>query len=51
MIEIDSDVCVGCRLCIKYCPRDALPDKVEERCNKCRLCELICPHNAITVID
>lgn len=62
-IEVDEDLCKGCRLCEIYCPQDVFersdelnkkgifpPVPVnEEKCVECRLCELICPEFAISV--
>jgi 2-oxoglutarate ferredoxin oxidoreductase subunit delta len=64
-ILIDERWCKGCKLCIIYCPTQALhiterftqrgihpPElALAERCNGCRLCELICPDFAITVME
>jgi len=62
-IEINSDWCKGCYLCVNACPRAVLtidegrwvrghhPVKVQavERCTVCRMCELLCPDLAIEV--
>ncbi len=63
MINIVSNLCKGCDICIITCPKDVfekskeknskdvyLPfPKNEEKCNVCGLCELSCPDQAIVV--
>jgi len=52
---INKTWCKGCRICVAFCPNDALGmdamDKAElaypEKCNGCGLCELRCPDLAI----
>lgn len=46
--------CVGCRDCVKICPKNAIrfhAGKAEinpEKCINCRLCQAICSYGAIT---
>ncbi len=52
--SIDSDKCVGCTICVKNCPVDAITGKVKEPhtidqeiCVKCGKCITSCNFNAI----
>jgi 2-oxoglutarate ferredoxin oxidoreductase subunit delta len=63
MIQIDEDLCKGCRICSAFCPTRVLEDSTrinrlgyyvplvakEEACHGCRLCELLCPEFAILI--
>lgn len=65
MIEIDIELCKGCELCVRYCPKEVLvmsrklnrkgyyPPEVADgkwqECMGCRYCELICPEFSISV--
>ncbi len=53
---INPDTCIGCHLCAKNCPADAitgLPRKphtvLPEKCIKCGMCMARCKFNAISV--
>ncbi len=62
-IAYDRDACIGCRMCIKVCPANAIeyvppPDggprggKVKfymSRCTFCALCTEICPKHCISM--
>ncbi|SFE07773.1 4Fe-4S dicluster domain-containing protein [Thermophagus xiamenensis] len=62
-IEVDTEKCKGCSLCVVACPTDviALSDKVNgkgynyaymsnpEACTGCTNCALVCPDSCITV--
>lgn len=51
-MEIDSEVCVQCGLCVRYCPVKAISvfDKVridQEKCQQCWSCYNHCPNKAV----
>ena len=54
---IDEKQCIGCTLCIKACPVDAIigaPKKlhfiIEDRCTGCDLCVIPCPVDCIEMV-
>ena len=55
-MEIDSDVCVGCGICVPYCPMTAISLNNGlaiidlEKCVECGTCKRVvdCPTDAIT---
>ena len=54
---IDPDKCIGCTLCAKRCPAEAVvgekkqPHKIiQERCVTCGACYLACPKDAISAL-
>ncbi|MDR2010558.1 MAG: 4Fe-4S binding protein [Bacteroidales bacterium] len=54
--SINVDNCVGCSICSKRCPSDAVIGSqrtahfiIQERCIKCGICESVCKFNAIIV--
>jgi NAD-dependent dihydropyrimidine dehydrogenase PreA subunit len=51
MITIDDDQCVGCSLCVPYCPEVALTCygrvEVNEDCTDCLTCIDYCPVDAL----
>jgi len=62
-IEVDSELCKGCRLCIGTCPQKIirigeksnskgykyLEQFDASKCTACKLCALMCPEAAISV--
>ena len=58
MAVIDEAWCIGCTLCIKVCPTDAIfgsnkrmHSVIEPYCTGCELCLPVCPVDCITLED
>ncbi len=54
--QIDLDKCIGCTLCAKKCPSDAIVGKVktphfiiEDKCIKCGECYSVCKFDAVKI--
>jgi len=55
---IDEDICIGCVMCIKACPTDAILGSakvmhtvIERDCTGCELCLEPCPVDCIEMVD
>ena len=58
LARIDEDWCIGCTLCIKACPVDAILGSnkqmhvvLDAPCNGCELCVPVCPVDCIAMLD
>jgi Na+-translocating ferredoxin:NAD+ oxidoreductase RNF subunit RnfB len=56
MFKIDKEKCIGCAICIDYCPIGAIimkDDKAEinNQCTDCGDCVQACPQGAISPIN
>jgi formate hydrogenlyase subunit 6/NADH:ubiquinone oxidoreductase subunit I len=58
-IQYDRDTCIGCKLCMKVCPTDAIEFVPETkkiriylaRCCFCSQCNDICPKDCLSMSD
>ena len=56
-IQYDKEKCIGCKLCLKVCPSEAIEFKEADkkiriylaRCTFCSQCNDICPVNCLTM--
>lgn len=60
-VQIDRYKCIGCLLCVKACPVNALDERLkqpypspyaaqQEKCVGCRNCQEVCPTKAVKVL-
>ena len=55
-VKVNSDKCIGCRLCLRVCPSGAMKMNLrkaeidQEKCIGCLECMKICPRDAIEKI-
>ena len=57
MLKVNRELCLGCGLCAKNCPRQAISlisgtaSIDQTRCNQCRRCLEVCPQGAIIEVS
>ncbi len=54
VISVIEKSCVGCGICVAYCPEDALKvwglaELIPDRCTDCLICIDYCPTEALEV--
>ncbi|HWR70712.1 MAG TPA: 4Fe-4S binding protein [Dehalococcoidia bacterium] len=54
MLAVNGDKCVGCGLCVSFCPTEALKAwglcRVDaDKCNECLVCLDYCPVDALAI--
>ena len=54
LLNIDTEKCTGCSLCVKVCPFDAMhlvneKAEADEKCTLCGACVKVCPVDAIYI--
>jgi len=59
--QVNKDLCVGCELCVKHCPRLAITPVMEDEqlkvevdetiCQGCALCQTVCLTEAIQLVN
>ena len=62
-VRFNGDICIGCRLCINFCPKKIIaksprinnkgysPAEIErmDECTGCKSCATVCPDGAISI--
>ena len=58
LAAIDEEWCIGCTLCVKACPTDAIVGAnktmhvvIDEYCTGCELCLPVCPVDCISLVN
>jgi electron transport complex protein RnfB len=58
LARIDEAACIGCALCLKACPADAILGAskrmhtvIDELCTGCELCLPVCPVDCISLVE
>ncbi|NIU49804.1 MAG: 4Fe-4S dicluster domain-containing protein, partial [Thermoplasmata archaeon] len=53
-VNVKTDDCIGCKICIKSCPYDAIDfdedakkASINDKCTVCGACIPVCPEDAI----
>ena len=55
MVTVNEERCVGCGLCVPFCPAEALQAHwviaviIQESCTECLACIEYCPNEALEV--
>lgn len=57
-IVIDSDLCVGCGICVEMCPEEVLELQDEiatvvnpDNCIECEACQVNCEYEAVKCVE
>lgn len=56
MLAVNEDQCVGCGLCVSFCPVEALEAwglcRVDtDKCSECMACLDYCPADALVILE
>lgn len=53
IVRVEAPKCIGCSVCVDYCPMGAIEMKdgvahvIENLCRGCQACQMACPQMAI----